>query len=164
MGASVVSEGAAWIRNFGVVAEDPGFIYIVENRNLFKIGRSKSKSSRMIAAKTWLPDMKLIGIKPFWNARHLERHLHEGFARCWYDGEWFDLIDEGYRETLLDGFSEFSDTDRDRNSVDFIYWFNGGGMSEFVFERHRQGLSLPEFLRRETEIKRKRFGRGGKTR
>jgi hypothetical protein len=94
---------------------DPGFIYIIEHANRYKIGRSKNKVARIKAAKTWLPD----------------------------------------RDVLIDGFTAFSDTDRDKNSRDFIYWFNGDGMAEFVQERYSQGLTLPKFLRQESEIKRK---------
>jgi hypothetical protein len=99
--------------------------------------------------------MKLIGIKPFWNVKQIERNLHEGFARCWYQGEWFELLDEGYRDCLIDGFTAFSDTDRDKNSIDFIYWFNGDGMAEFVIERCKQGLTLQKFLRQETDVRKK---------
>ena len=105
--------------------------------------------------RTWLPDIKVIGVKPFWNVTKLERKMHEGFSRCWYHGEWFQLIDEGYRDTLIDGFTAFSDTNRDMNSVDFIYWFNGEGMVEFSMERDGQELTLPQFLRQESEIKKK---------
>lgn len=138
---------------FGVPKLNAGFIYIIEDRDKFKIGRTTSKSDRLRAAKTWLPEMKLIGIKPFWNIKEIERQLHEGFARCWYHGEWFCFPDEGYRETLLDGFTAFSDTDRDMNSVDFIYWFNGEGMAEFVMERASQKLSITKFLKQESDIK-----------
>ncbi len=44
---------------------DPGFIYIVENHGKYKIGKSKRARIRLSAAKTWLPDMKLVGHKPF---------------------------------------------------------------------------------------------------
>jgi hypothetical protein len=120
-----------------------------------KIGRSKSKSARIKAAKTWLPDMKVIGIKPFWNITKIEKNLHEGFSRCWYVGEWFELIDEGYHDVLLEGFAAFSDTDRDKNSRDFVYWFNGDGMAESVIERYSQGITLQKFLRQESDVKRK---------
>jgi len=69
------------------------------------------------------------------------------------DAGYIYIIDEGYRDTLIDGFTAFSDTNRDMNSVDFIYWFNGDGMTEFVKERYEQGLTLPKFLRQESEVK-----------
>jgi hypothetical protein len=118
----------------------------------FKIGRTKSARRRLAEAKTWLPDIKVVGIKPFWNFCWVERCLHEGFSRCWYAGEWFEPADESYQELLVEGFVAFSDRDRDRNSVDFIYWFNGEGMAEFVMERAAQGLSLRRFQLQESEI------------
>jgi len=153
MPKSKVRPAASWLHRFGVVPDDPGDVYVLEHGGRYKVGRSKTSSLRLRAAKTWLPDAKIIGVKPFWNVTRIERHIHEGFARCWYAGEWFELIDEGYREVFLEGFMEFSDTDRDNNSVDFIYWFNSNGMAEFVIERYRQGLTLPSFLRQESEIK-----------
>jgi hypothetical protein len=126
---------------------------LVEDRGLLKIGRSTNPLLRLKAARTWLPEMRLVGTKPFWDCRRLERFLHEGFASCWYAGEWFKLIDEEARELLVDGFEAFSDTDRDQNSVDFIYWVNRTGMSEFIRERMEQGLSLPKFLHQESGVK-----------
>lgn len=138
---------------FGVPRRDLGYIYIVENNNLFKIGRSKDPEDRLKAAKTWLPDMKLHGVKPFWNVTWVERCLHTGFAIWWYDREWFLFDNEGDRELLLEGFAWFSDNNPDKNSVDFIYWFNSEGMAEFVRERDLQGLSLPKFLEQESSSK-----------
>src|SRR6266550_8455631 len=102
-------------RRSATVPGDPGFIYIIEHSNRYKIGRSKSKSARIKAAKIWLPDMKIIGIKPFWDITQIERNLHEGFSRCWYDHERIEIIDEGYRDVLIEEFTAFSDTDRDKN-------------------------------------------------
>lgn len=50
----------------------------------------------------------------------------------------------------MEGFTAFSDEDPDRNSVDFIYWFNGDGMAEFLMEQASQKLSLPKFQRQES--------------
>ncbi|HQS10879.1 MAG TPA: hypothetical protein PLK13_18810 [Xanthobacteraceae bacterium] len=130
---------------------DPGFIYIVENHRKYKIGKSKRAQNRLNAAKTWLPDMKLIGQKPFWGMSHHERCLHTGFVSYWYSGEWFDFAgDDDARDLLLEGFTAFSDEDPDRNSVDFIYWFNGDGMAEFLMEQASQKLSLPKFQKQES--------------
>jgi hypothetical protein len=131
---------------------DPGYIYMVQSGNRFKIGKSKSKTCRLAAAKTWLPDLKVVGVKPFWEISWIERCLHEGFATCWYAGEWFEPFDDGYRDTLIEGFVAFSDDNRDMNSRDFVYWFNGEGMAEFVMERSRQCLSLRAFQRQESEV------------
>lgn len=131
--------------------EDPGFIYIVESQGKYKIGKSKGAQKRLSAAKTWLPDMKLIGQKPFWRMSHHERCLHTGFARYWYSGEWFDFTgDDDARDLLLEGFTAFRDEDPDRNSVDFIYWFNGDGMAEFLIEQASQKLPLPKFQKQES--------------
>lgn len=140
------------LRVFGVIKEDPGYIYIAEDRGLLKIGKSKSAEHRMRAAKTWLPNMKLVGSKPFWNFSDVERDLHAGFSRSWYAGEWFQFEDKTDRDILIKGFLEFSDTDMDMNSVDFIYWFNSNGMAEFIIERDYQRLSLPKFLKQESLI------------
>jgi hypothetical protein len=110
-----------WINRFGVTALDPGYLYVVENNGLFKIGRTNKPTLRLANAKTWLPDMVIIGVKPFWNIRHIENCMHVGFARAWYKQEWFKPPDESYCELLTEGFSEFHDIDRDKNSVDFIY-------------------------------------------
>lgn len=143
------------ISKFGVAPKDPGEIYVLECAGKFKIGRAKNARKRLRDARTWLPDMQIVGIKPFWNVRALEGALHIGFAHCWYAGEWFDLLDEGYRDTLIDGFTGFSDTDRDMNSVDFIYWMNGDGMAEMVREMHEQKLSSTAFRRQESLAKKK---------
>lgn len=147
-----MSEQRDWIEQYGLKPTDPGFIYIIQSGKRYKIGRSKSKSSRMAAAKTWLPEMRIVGVKPFWNVSAIERFLHLGFARCWHSGEWYQPADRAYRTILLDGFVAFSDHDMSRNSVDFIYWFNGEGMTEFVTEHERQGLSIRAFLANETEF------------
>lgn len=94
--------------------------------------------------------MSLIGIKPFWDLGEIERQLHIGFCSEWYDGEWFQFSDEDMKSLFLEGFDEFSDSDRDVNSVDFIYWFNSNGMAEFVIEQQRQGLSLNKFRKQES--------------
>jgi len=111
---------------------------------------------RLMAAKTWLPDMTLIGFKPFWGISHHERQLHTGFASYWYAREWFNFEgDNDARNLLLDGFTAFSDDSPDRNSVDFIYWFNGDGMTEFLIEMDRQKQSLSKFQRQESFTQKK---------
>ncbi|MEI5680092.1 MULTISPECIES: GIY-YIG nuclease family protein [unclassified Mesorhizobium] len=130
---------------------DPGFIYVIESHGRYKIGKTKRTEDRLKAAKTWLPDMSLIGFKPFWGVSHHERALHAGFARYWYAREWFNFEgDDDVRDLLLDGFTAFSDDSPDRNSVDFIYWFNGDGMAEFLIEMDRQRLSLSKFQKQES--------------
>ncbi len=146
--ASVGTTMPVW----GIRRVDPGFIYIIEDHGRYKIGRTKRAEHRLKAAKTWLPDMNVIGFKPFWGASHHERMMHIGFANYWYAGEWFRFSeDEEIRELLIEGFRAFSDHSPDRNSVDFIYWFNGNGMAEFVIELEKQKLSLPNFRRNESD-------------
>lgn len=139
-----------WAPVYGVCLIDPGYIYMIQDRDRLKIGRSVSRSSRLSAAATWLPDAKVIDIKPFWDHRRIEVRLHEGFADSWYDREWFAPYDDDHRSLMIDEFSEFSDDDRFKNSVDFIYWFNSSGMAEFVMERARQNKALRAFQRQET--------------
>ncbi|MBA4226430.1 MAG: hypothetical protein C0456_07330 [Hyphomonas sp.] len=137
---------------------DPGFVYIIESHGKYKIGKSKHAVHRLRAAKTWLPDMKLIGFKPFWGGSHHERMMHVGFANYWYSGEWFSFPeDDDVRELLIEGFCAFSDHLPDRNSIDFIYWFNGSGMAEFVMEMGKQKLSLPKFQRQESDEQKRSF-------
>jgi len=143
-------EELRWAPVYGVRLIDPGYIYMIEDRGRFKMGRTIDREARLRAAKTWLPDARIIGIKPFWDHRAIEVHLHEGFADSWYDREWFAPYDEPYRDLMVEGFSEFSDQDRFRNSIDFIYWFNSNGMTEFVMERAYQRKPLRSFQRQET--------------
>ena len=136
---------------WGIHRADPGFIYLIESHGRYKIGKTKRTKDRLRAAKTWLPDMRLIGFKPFWGVSHRERLLHCGFARYWYALEWFNFEgDDDVRDILVDGFAAFSDDSPDRNSVDFIYWFNGDGMSEFLIEMDQQKLTLPKFQMQES--------------
>jgi hypothetical protein len=133
---------------FGVARADPGWLYLVRNGELFKIGKTTDPKRRLFRdAKTWLPDMELIGVKPFWNISSLERLLHCGLANCWYAGEWHRFPDKDYIDFLSDGFREFYDDDRDMNSVDFIYWFNGSGMGDLVLEQNYRKMSLRKWQR-----------------
>src|SRR4030081_651882 len=128
---------------WGITRIDPGYIYIIESHGQYKIGKNKSGPALLKTPKTWLPDMTLRGMKPFWGVSHHERRLHAGFAAYWYSGEWFDFTDDDAAlNSLLKGFTAFSDDKPDRNSVDFIYWFNGEGMTEFEIEMDRQKLTL----------------------
>ena len=116
---------------------DPGYIYVIEHHGQYKIGKTRRTKERLKAAKTWLPDMNLIGLKPFWGMSHHERLLHTGFAFYWYSGEWYKFEgDDDARDLLLDGFTAFSDDNPDNNSRDFIYWYNGDGMAELVMAMH----------------------------
>ena len=151
-----MSKERSWIENFGVKPVNPGYVYLIKNDELYKIGKTKSKDARLKAARTWLPNIEVIGVKPFWGYSDIERLIHVGFVRCWYDGEWLKMLDEGYEYALIDGFKEFSDTDIDKNSVDFIYWFNSGGMAEFVHELNSDRTTLPKFRIQESDARKKK--------
>lgn len=132
---------------------DPGYIYIIEHHGQYKIGKTTRTKQRFKAAKTWLPDMNLIAFKPFWGMSHHERLLHTGFAFYWYAGEWYKFDgDVDARDLLLEGFIAFSDDSPDRNSRDFIYWYNGEGMFELVMAMKNQKYSLRQFQKQESTI------------
>ena len=132
---------------------DPGYLYVFESNGRYKIGKTKRTQDRLKAAKTWLPDMALIGFKPFWRMSHSERLLHVGFAGYWYSGEWFNFEgDDDARDFLLDNIRAFSDDDPDANSVKFIYWYNDG-LIEFRMAMNEQRLTLPKFQKRESDKK-----------
>ena len=48
---------------------------------------------------------------------------------------------------MVDGLCGFYEQDRDMNSVDFTYWYNGSGMVEFQMERISRRVSLKRFQR-----------------
>lgn len=139
---------------FGVPRREPGWIYLVQHNELFKIGKTSDPNRRLQRdAKTWLPDLQIIGAKPFWNVSFVERSLHVGLARNWYAGEWYRFDDPPDVEFFVEGFLEFYDDDRDWKSVDFIYWMNSSGMAEFCHELVEQRLTLPAFQRQESDCR-----------
>jgi hypothetical protein len=131
---------------FRVPRLDPGWLYILKNNCRFKIGKTTNPKRRLSAAKTWLPDVEIIGVKPFWNISELERQLLSGLAQFWVSGEWYEFPDDTY-DHLLEDFQGFYDEDRDMNSVDFIYWINSSGMSELITEHYRRKISLRKWQR-----------------
>lgn len=141
-----VSRAGTPISVYGIPRDDPGFLYMVESSGQYKVGRTKNPKARISAARTWLPGATLIGVKPFWQHRAAEFNLHLGLARVWQTHEWFSAPDEGYEYHLVEEFRAFSDTDIDGNSIDFIYWLNGSGMSEFVSEFFSSDQSKIHFL------------------
>ena len=142
-----------WIGNFFVKPTDPGYLYYFEHNGRYKIGKTTNPESRLRAARTWLPDINVIGIKPFWNVSDKERLLHVGLASYWSEGEWFGPIEEELKAVLIDDFIAFSDTDINNNSVNFIYWFNGSGMGEFVMEQNYQRKYTRKFQRDESFVR-----------
>ncbi len=142
-----MSQAGTDIVVFGIPRRDPGFLYMFESEGRYKVGRTTNPKSRVSAARTWLPSAKLIGVKPFWQHRGAEFYLHLGFAQTWLTQEWFAAPDEGYQECMVEEFQAFSDTEIDRNSVDFVYWINGSGMSELIREFNECGVSKAAFLK-----------------
>jgi len=136
---------------WNITRVDPGYIYIIEHHGQYKIGKTTRTKDRLKAAKTWLPDMNLIGFKPFWAMSHHERLLHTGFAFYWYAGEWYKFDDDDdARDVLLDGFTAFSDDSPDNNSLNFIYWYNGEGMVELLMTLNDHECSLRRFQKQES--------------
>jgi hypothetical protein len=133
---------------------DPGFLYIVTTADRLKIGKSKNKHSRLSAARTWLPDMQIAGVKPFWEVSICERQLHAGLAQWWYEGEWFDPNGDAYLEDFLSNFRAFSDDEceRDKNSVNFLYWMHDFG--EIIMEQNHRRQALWSFQRDVSRAKR----------
>ena len=94
---------------------DAGFIYVIKDSNRLKIGKSVTPRTRIQEAKTWLPEMVLVGVKPFWNINTIEKNLHESLAQWWFDKEWFKFNDDTYQEQFIDNFVAFSDQELDRD-------------------------------------------------
>ena len=133
---------------------DPGYLYIIRAGGRLKIGKSKGRVSRIRAAKTWLPDMELVGIKPFWLINDFEKYLHQGLAQWWYEGEWFHPGQDPYLADFLHNFRAFFDDEnrRDMNSINFVHWMNDFG--ESAMERASRRQSLRAFQRGVSEVKR----------
>ena len=129
---------------FGVPRLDPGWLYIVKYGTRFKVGKTTNPKRRLLAARTWLPDMEIVGVKPFWNISALERELLAGLGQFWISGEWHEFPDDTY-DHLLDDFRGFYDEDRDMNSVDFIYWMHEFG--EILMEYTGRNISLRKWQR-----------------
>ena len=126
---------------------DPGWLYILRHGDLYKIGKTTNPKRRMREAQTWLPAGELIGIKPFWEVHTLERTLLCGIANHWLEGEWHAFSGDGLADFLVQGFRAFDDHDRNKNSLDFIYWINGSGMGEVINEQNHRRVSLRRFQR-----------------
>ena len=134
-----------WTR---VCPSDPGWLYILRNGDLLKVGKTRNPQRRLFReARTWLPDGEVIGVKPFWNIHELERVLLCGIAQFWYAGEWHSFPDQSWSTSLIDGFRLFDDQDRNKNSVDFSYWISGSGMGESIMEQNHRKVSLRRFQR-----------------
>lgn len=126
---------------------DPGWLYVLRNGRLFKVGKTTDPKRRLREARTWLPNGEVIGVKPFWNIHTLERTLLCGIANCWLEGEWHDFPDKEYSDFFVAGFRMFDNHDRNKNSVDFDYWINGSGMGEVISEQNHRRISLRRWQR-----------------
>ncbi|MBI5263853.1 MAG: hypothetical protein HY852_18750 [Bradyrhizobium sp.] len=124
-----------------------GWLYILRNGDLLKLGKTTNPKRRLREACTWLPNGEVIGIKPFWCVHELERTLLCGIANFWFEGEWHEFPDDSWSDFLISGFREFSDHDRSRNTVDFSYWIGGSGMGEVIMEQNHRRISLRRFQR-----------------
>ena len=80
---------------------DPGYLYLIHDNGRYKLGKTKTEKDRLKAAKTWLPDMKLVAFKPFWGISHHERLLHTALVRHWYAGEWFKFDNDHETEMYI---------------------------------------------------------------
>ncbi|MDR6103175.1 hypothetical protein QE369_003372 [Agrobacterium larrymoorei] len=139
-----------YLGRFGVQASDPGYIYVVKSQSRLKIGRSVGRTDRLRQARTWLPDGEVLGVKPFWQHQEVEKHLQIGLAMFWYKGEWYDFKGDEFEEQFLDEFVAFHDEDINKNSIDFVYFMNSSGLSEYTMEFSRQSVSKASFQRLES--------------
>lgn len=125
---------------------DPGYIYLLKDRGRYKVGRTKSPKHRLRVARTWIPDIQVIGMKPFWFHIELEAYVHVGLAQFSYKGEWFDFEGDDFEEQFVGEFKFFSDEDPISNARSFAYFVNGTGMNELTLVWSRQGNSKRRFL------------------
>jgi T5orf172 domain len=144
-----------WIQNYGVRSGNPGWLYILQNGSRFKIGKTINFQKRIKEARTWIPEIQTVGVKPFWHASHIEQTLHIALSDYWVGLEWFDFDGDEFEEWFFEEFHAFSDQDINSNSVDFIYWMNSTGMSEFTLEKSQRDISLPEWRRQEAHRREK---------
>lgn len=77
---------------------DPGYIYLLKDRGRYKVGRTKSPEHRLRVARTWIPDIEVIGMKPFWFHSEIESYVHVGLEKFSYKGEWFDFEGDEFEE------------------------------------------------------------------
>lgn len=130
-----------------VVQADGGWLYMILNGDLLKVGKTTQPARRLREAQTWLPNGELIGIKPFWDVHMAERTLLCGLANCWVEGEWHRFPDQEMYDNVFSDFRMFDDHDRNRNSVDFHYWIGSSGTGEVIMAQNHRGVSLRQWQR-----------------
>src|SRR5207237_9317414 len=79
-----------------VPLERPGYIYLVKaGDGYYKIGRSQNVEVRMKEIGLQLPfPFEVLHIIPAKDMYGSERKLHEQYAPCHLNGEWFALTEE----------------------------------------------------------------------
>lgn len=134
---------------FGVHPIDPGWIYLVEHQSRFKIGRTSNPKKRFREARTWIPDINVIALKPFWGCRYVERVLHITLVWHWHANEWHQFLDEEHERFIVSELVAFDDYDINKNSVDFPYFINGSGLGEFGVEFASRKTTLSKWRQQE---------------
>ncbi len=125
--------------------QDPGFVYLLKDQGRFKLGRTTSPQYRLRVARTWIPDIEVIAMKPFWFHRSVEWYAQIGLSMFHYKGEWFDFGGDEFEHYFIDEFTHFTDDNPVKNSLSFPYFINGIGMNEFTLEFSKQGISKRRF-------------------
>ena len=64
--------------------------------------------------------------------------------------EWYDFGGDEFEESFIEDFIAFDDDDINRNSIDFIYFMNSSGMSEYTLEFSQRNVSKARFQRGES--------------
>jgi hypothetical protein len=126
---------------------NPGWLYVLRNGQLLKVGKTTDPRRRLREARTWLPGVEVVGVKPFWDIHSYERTLLCGIANYWLEGEWHHFPDDSHSDWLIAGFRMFDDHDRNKNTVDFGYWVGSSGMAELVMEQNYRRISLRKWQR-----------------
>lgn len=123
---------------------DPGWVYAVKSGDLIKVGKTADPERRLLReARTWSPEeLEIVGVKPFWSIGRIEYSLHSALAEHWHRGEWHRFDDPYWLNFFIDAFKQFSDVNRDGNSVNFTYWMNETNYVESVMEQTRHRMSL----------------------
>lgn len=126
---------------------DPGWIYAVKTGIQIKVGKTTDPARRLLReARTWSPDeLEIVGVKPFWNISRLEYSLHSALAEHWHRGEWHKFEDPYWLNFFIDAFKQFSNENRDANSVEFTYWMNGTNYVEAVRMQRERKMSLRQW-------------------
>lgn len=136
---------------FGIKPIDPGWIYIVQNNRKYKIGKTRNPTKRFKEARTWIPEIRIVAVKPFLGITYVERVLHIVLVWHWHSNEWHKFIDREHKEIFMEEFFAFDDSDINGNSVDFPYFINGTGLGDFGMEFSSKNTSLKKWREIETQ-------------